>query len=328
MTKPLYAVKVALVRASTHALELSWAATTFASAYVLQIQKIEQQAVNPGTKQPQNMVNQGITAGTSNEPTPTSVQENNPESALLLAGNEAKSSTDGKNTMKPEINVQPVSSDFTTDAINSRSPPASPPFKKKSGNGAAVSVGVTVVQPQISVISSTAAAAAAVTTSGNTTVTNILQKFRPIATTTTRSPNMGTDSVALRVPSANVVLSSVTGASTAANSGNALRIVSSVAASTSSQTLRNSSATINILKTSAPSAGSPTTTTTTSIGGKQYFIQKPLTLAPNVQLQFVKTSSGGMTVQTLPKVNFNMAKGGSPSQSLSIGNPQTQAQVS
>ncbi|XP_020809899.1 host cell factor [Drosophila serrata] len=316
VTKPLYAVKVALVRASTHALELSWTATTFAAAYVLQIQKIDQPSVNPGTKQPQNLVNQVITAAakTANEPTATTVPENSPESTLLLAGNEANSSTDGKNTIKAEINVQ------AREGMGSRSPPTSPQLKKKSGNAATIT---SVVQPQISVISSTAASAP-VTTSGNTSVGNILQKFRPIATTTAR-----TDPVALRTSNANVVLSSVTGATTAAASGNALRIVSSAAATSSSQALRNSSATINILKTSAPSAGSPTTTTTTSIGGKQYFIQKPLTLAPNVQLQFVKTSSGGMTVQTLPKVNFNVTKGGgNPSQSLSIGNTQTPIQGS
>ncbi|XP_037952738.1 host cell factor isoform X3 [Teleopsis dalmanni] len=47
VTKPLYAVKVALVRASTHALELCWTPTTFASAYELQIQKIEQISLGP-----------------------------------------------------------------------------------------------------------------------------------------------------------------------------------------------------------------------------------------------------------------------------------------
>ncbi|XP_041632534.1 host cell factor isoform X2 [Drosophila kikkawai] len=316
VTKPLYAVKVALVRASTHALELSWTATTFAAAYVLQIQKIEQPPINPGAKQPPNLVNQGITAaaGIANEPIATSAPENNPESALLLAGNDANLSTDGKNTIKAEINLQ------AREGLSSRSPPTSPQLKKKSGNAASVT---SVLQPQISVISSTAPSAA-LTTSGSTAASNILQKFRPMATTTTR-----TDPVAMRTPSANVVLSSVTAATTAAASANALRIVPSVAATSSSQTLRSSTATINILKTSAPSAASPITTTTTSIGGKQYFIQKPLTLAPNLQLQFVKTSSGGMTVQTLPKVNFNMAKGGgNPSQSLSIGNTQNQIQGS
>ncbi|KAH8283396.1 hypothetical protein KR054_008842 [Drosophila jambulina] len=308
VTKPLYAVKVALVRASTHALELSWTATTFAAAYILQIQKIDQPTVNLGTKQPQN---QAITAvaGTASEPTASSVPVNNPESALLLAGNEANASTDGKNTTKADINVQ------AREGIRSRSPSTSPQLNKNAVTS--------VVQPQISVISSTAVSAA-VTTSANTAVCNILQKFRPIATTTAK-----TEPGALRTPSANVVLTSVTGPTTAAACSNSLRIVPSVTAASSSQTLRNSSATINILKTSAPSAGSPTTTTTTSIGGKQYFIQKPLTLAPNVQLQFVKTSSGGMTVQTLPKVNFNMAKGaGNQSQSLSIGNPQAQIQGS
>ncbi|KAI8036486.1 hypothetical protein M5D96_010792 [Drosophila gunungcola] len=173
-------------------------------------------------------------------------------------------------------------------------------------------------QPQISVISSSAVAAAAAgsnTSSSSSAVSSILQKFRPSVTalrpsttTTVTGSTSVADSVAMRVPSAmpaNVVLSSVA-------SSSALRIVPSVNAS---QTLRiasaqtsgsgsGSSTAVNILKTALPSAAvqsQPAAAATTSIGGKQYFIQKPLTLAPNVQLQFVKTSSGGMTVQTLPK---------------------------
>lgn len=50
MTKPLYSVKVALVRALTHALELCWSSITFATAYELQIQKIEPTSLIPTTK--------------------------------------------------------------------------------------------------------------------------------------------------------------------------------------------------------------------------------------------------------------------------------------
>jgi len=93
-----------------------------------------------------------------------------------------------------------------------------------------------------------------------------------------------------------------------------------------------------MLKSAQPSTSVQQTTSTptaTSLGGKQYFIQKPLTLAPNVQLQFVKTSSGGMAVQTLPKVNFNITKGNAShgpaiticNQQLSTGSTQIQVGI-
>lgn len=199
------------------------------------------------------------------------------------------------------------------------------------------------MHPQISVISSTAAVTGNDTASPSGAINSILQKFRPVVTavrtSTTTAVSIATstsDPLSVRVPStmsANVVLSS---------SSSTLRIVPSVTAShslriASSQASGNncrSSSAINILKTALPNVAvqsQPTSSTTTSIGGKQYFIQKPLTLAPNVQLQFVKTS-GGMTVQTLPKVNFTASKG-TPPHGISIANPHlasgiTQIQVS
>ncbi|XP_052854866.1 host cell factor isoform X1 [Drosophila gunungcola] len=345
VSKPLYAVKVALVRASTHALELSWTATTFAAAYVLQIQKIEQPA-NPSSKPlSHNIVQQGTS--TAGESSGTTVSENCSESALTL-GVEATSTVLKleKNSMQSsgspaETNVQPSVNDLS----HSISPPASPSSSvQKNLSGSAGGTALTTstsavsVQPQISVISSSAVAAAAAgsnTSSSSSAVSSILQKFRPSVTalrpsttTTVTGSTSVADSVAMRVPSAmpaNVVLSSVA-------SSSALRIVPSVNAS---QTLRiasaqtsgsgsGSSTAVNILKTALPSAAvqsQPAAAATTSIGGKQYFIQKPLTLAPNVQLQFVKTSSGGMTVQTLPKVNFNVPKGTNP-HGISITSPQ------
>ncbi|XP_017009883.2 host cell factor isoform X2 [Drosophila takahashii] len=341
VSKPLYAVKVALVRASTHALELSWTATTFAAAYVLQIQKIEQPPNTISKPLGQNIVQQGTT--TPVEASGTNTTENCSESALAL-GVEATSTALKleQNTLQaacsqPETNVQPS----VNDLLPSVSPPPSPTSRVQrkppsSAGVASLSMASSAisVQPQISVISSTAAVAGNNTASNSGAVSSILQKFRP-AVTAVRSSSTTTvsvatsvaDSLAMRVPSAmsaNVVLSSVA-------SSSALRIVPSV---TASHTLRlasaqqggssgGSSTAVNILKTlpSAAVQSQPTAQTTTSIGGKQYFIQKPLTLAPNVQLQFVKTSSGGMTVQTLPKVNFNVPKGTSP-HGISIANPQ------
>ncbi|KMY86960.1 host cell factor isoform X2 [Drosophila simulans] len=338
VSKPLYAVKVALVRASTHALELSWTATTFATAYVLQIQKIEQ-ALNTSSKPlSNNIVQQGTT--TSAETSGINVSTNRSGSALGL-GVEATSTVLKleKESLQltgcqPETNAQPS----VNDLLQSMSPPSSPASRAdkdllSSGGGTTfnLSTSVASVHPQISVISSTAVVTGNDTASTSGAINSILQKFRPVVTavrtSTTTAVSIATstaDPLSVRVPStmsANVVLSS---------SSSTLRIVPSV---TTSQSLRiassqasgnncRSSSAINILKTALPNVAvqsQPTSSVTTSIGGKQYFIQKPLTLAPNVQLQFVKTS-GGMTVQTLPKVNFTASKG-TPPHGISIANP-------
>ncbi|XP_050742970.1 host cell factor isoform X2 [Drosophila biarmipes] len=336
VSKPLYAVKVALVRASTHALELSWTATTFAAAYVLQIQKIDQPPTAISKPLNQNSLHQGTAAPAE---TSATVTENCSESALTF-GVEATSTALKleKNTTQasgpPETNIQPS----VNDLLQSISPPSSPisrVHKKTSASvgGSSLSISATSAHPQKSVISSTAVVAGNNTTTNSSAVSNILQKFRPAlssvrsSTTTTIAGGFSVaDPLAMRVPStmANVVLSSVA-------SSSALRIVPSV---TASQAVRLASAhqssnsgsgsVVNILKTvpSAAAQSQPTAQATTSIGTKQYFIQKPLTLAPNVQLQFVKTSSGGMTVQTLPKVSFNAPKGNT-SHGISITNPQS-----
>ncbi|XP_017062606.1 host cell factor isoform X2 [Drosophila eugracilis] len=341
VSKPLYAVKVALVRASTHALELSWSATTFAAAYVLQIQKIEQPPNTISKPVSQNIVQQGTT--TPAESSGTNVAENCSESAL----------TPGIVATSAVLNLEKnaIQTDGSGNVLlQTFSPPSSPTtrVKKKfiSSIGTNFTTSAASAQPQISVISSTAKVAST-TASSSSTVSSLLQKFRPTVTAV-RSPTTNTvtgvtsvaDPLALRVPTAmatNVVLNS-------AASSTGLRIVPSV---TASQTLRlapaqpgvissGSSAAVNILKAAPSTAVLQSQTSasgTKSIGGKQYFIQKPLTLAPNVQLQFVKTSSGGMTVQTLPKVNLNVPKGSSPhgipiaSQQLVSGSNQNQGSV-
>ncbi|XP_022217325.2 host cell factor isoform X2 [Drosophila obscura] len=411
VTKPLYAVKVALVRASTHALELSWTATTFAAAYVLQIQKIEQ-AANPSSKQSaQSLVQYGTTStvappANGSEITPSVGMEaalkfeKSQISVLHHAAGAASASeatvqaaaattkpasvlgsvsfTDISQSASPntQLQMKPISRLLVEAAAASskfeKSPGAAslseavvqPPTTAAKTASVLASVGFTDivqssstntqfqvkpvtavagtsftlptstigVQPQISIISSTA-----VSVGGNVATTSsssgMLQKFRSslvpsrTCSTTTTAVGTGGDTLAVRVSgsmASNVVLSS------SASSGS-LRLVPSV---TASQTLRLASThstgggtATNIIKTALPSTAVQTQHTgqaTTSIGGKQYFIQKPLTLAPNVQLQFVKTSGGGMTVQTLPKMNFNIAKGAT-SQGLSITNQQLSA---
>ncbi|XP_017155640.1 host cell factor isoform X1 [Drosophila miranda] len=423
VTKPLYAVKVALVRASTHALELSWTATTFAAAYVLQIQKIEQ-AANPSSKQSaQSLVQYGTTstvappangseitpsvgveaaaaslkfeksqisvlhhaAGAasaseatvqpattttkpasvsgsvgftdiSQSPSPNTQLQMKPISRLLVeaaaaslkfektpgsmlqhaAGAASSSEAVGQPPSTATKTASALASVGFTDVLQSASPNTQfqvKPVTAVAGTSFTVPTSTVGVQPQISIISSTA-----VSVGGNAATTSsssgMLQKFRHSvapsrtgSTTTAVATVGGGDTMAVRVSGSmpsNVVLSS------SASSGS-LRLVPNV---TASQTLRiatthstGGGAATNILKTALPSTAVQSQHTgqaTTSIGGKQYFIQKPLTLAPNVQLQFVKTSSGGMTVQTLPKMNFNIAKGAT-SQSLSIANQQLSA---
>ncbi|KAH8376045.1 hypothetical protein KR093_010965, partial [Drosophila rubida] len=307
VTKPLYAVKVALVRASTHALELSWTPTTFAAAYVLQIQKIEQSQAS-GTKQTGQ--NQSLIQ-----------QTNTPATAISTA---AATVSDGTECA-PAASV----SKSTISQLNGSVADIVDPAVKTTISSTSTT---TVIQPQISIISSSGT-----TSTSTAAATNSLQKFRSssskittLSTTTSEASNLAVArAVTSTVAGSNIVFTTPqtsTGTST-------LRIIPGGVTSTTGQALRMTSTTYSsssiscpttttILKTSQPSASVQisssslstttavtTTTSATSLGGKQYFLQKPLTLATNVQLQFVKTSSGGMTVQTLPKVNFNIAKG-------------------
>lgn len=352
VTKPLYAVKVALVRASTHALELSWTATTFAAGYVLQIQKIEQAQV------------------TATKPSQTTVQQSVATSAVDSNDTESTKSQISVIHLGAQTGVQPAVTGVSKAAIDQTTPSvvqlpnAVKTVVSHAASALTTSTASTVqVQPQISIISSTATGAA---TGG------LLQKLRGNASsnkiTTASTVSTAEPTVAVRVttsvaPSGSIVLNPQTTASTASStSTTSLRFVPSITSGAAGQTLRlaatysnspsnanssntsSTSTTTTILKTAQSSvtvqksgtttstAGGGATGTTSTLGGKQYFIQKPLTLAPNVQLQFVKTTSGGMAVQTLPKVNFNLAKGSAAGQAISVCNQQlaqgpTQIQV-
>ncbi|XP_017869342.1 PREDICTED: host cell factor isoform X2 [Drosophila arizonae] len=363
VTKPLYAVKVALVRASTHALELSWTATTFAAAYVLQIQKIEQAPAVPNTKQPpaqgQTLAPQPATTANGGEGAPLVASaalkfEKNPISVLHLTGANSPAAaaavSAGTATAATITAVSKSAQSSTVFVTQSqvKAAPGSSCVSAAAEAGVTPSIVAVQQQPQLSIISSTATG---VNTNTRGDSGGIIQKFRPSASiikTSASQANQDGQSVAARVgahsvtaPSGGVVLA------TSQSSAGGLRIIPGISTNTGisgGQSLRltpygssasvagGSSSTTTILKASQPSAAVQTSssavaTTTTSLGGKQYFIQKPLTLAPNVQLQFVKTSGGGMTVQTLPKVSFNIAKsgGGAQGQAISISNQQLSA---
>lgn len=340
----MYAVKVALVRASTHALELSWTATTFAAAYVLQIQKIEQAQVI-AAKASQTTTQQPVAADTNDTESAKSQI-----SVIHIGGSTGIQSVTGATKPAIDKTTPSIQLPSSVKAVTSHTKPS-------------LTTSAVQVQPQISIISSTATGGA---TGG------LLQKLRPSANTTKNTTGSIVSSasteatVAVRVatsvaPSGSIVLSPAQTANTANSTattslrfipsmtsvgqgpGQTLRLAATYCNSPSnSDSTGSTSTTTTILKTAQPSAtvqksGSITTAggatgTTSSLGGKQYFIQKPLTLAPNVQLQFVKTTSGGMAVQTLPKVNFNLAKGSNSAQSISVCNQQlsqgsTQIQV-
>ncbi|TMW53468.1 hypothetical protein DOY81_001466 [Sarcophaga bullata] len=328
--RPLYAVKVALVRASTHALEICWTATTFASAYELQIQKIEPPS--------------GIVKVNPNQ-TPLASQSTTPQ--VMANGNQAAHSLNASNTgssgkfhrlqtpatvpivpaAAATAGVTPIA---TTAAIDS-------PMVPVRGNN-------NVVNNQSAVVNKVQSP---IITQQQTQINTVQPKFRPTSVVSRPVTTLTTtvSSMVSPITSQQMVITSGSSA-TASTAG--LRVVNTVSqptmvatssanstvrlvSATGSPALRFSTAatTVNttaVLKTTAGTPGQVTTvnqitgnqtisstsgtgTTSTTIGGKQYIIQKPLTLGSNVQFQLVKTSSGGVAVQTFPKININMAKG-------------------
>ncbi|XP_030379482.1 host cell factor isoform X2 [Scaptodrosophila lebanonensis] len=385
VTKPLYAVKVALVRASTHALELSWTATTFAAAYVLQIQKIEPPPP-AGTKQGscQNQLpntaegNNSVAAASSSTTTSLAANSNGSDNATATAVKFEKNSIAVSQLPSTVPTVGAASGGASSAGTTIFVSQSQPVVQVKNNTAIATTVMTTgkpstnsspmsiiSAQPQISIISSSAATGSGVgigsSDNGSPAANsspNSLQKFRPstvatsrisMATATTSATavvatagsqltdvNSG-QNVAVRVATSvapNVVLNSQTstaavriipGVSSMGSAGQTLRLATTHSTGVSGS---GGATTTTILKTAQPSATVQLSTasgaqgaTTTSLAGKQYFIQKPLTLAPNV-LQFVKTSSGAMAVQALPKINFNVAKGGGQTQTMSLCSQQ------
>lgn len=442
--RPLYAIKVALVRASTHALEICWQATTFASAYELQIQKIEPLSVPPkAAPQPMapaptpfnNNVSSSLangnsasgTAATSGSPSaatatnkfhkiqiPTTVSiipagattatgpvTTNAGSGVAVAVSApASSPTVSLNNMTVTgIGGYPTSATSKiqgTVASISQAPPVTqvssntinftPRSQLESTGATVLSSSAYMKQPSASTVSanaSPAVAAAAVSptvVSGNVSpaqqgvlntntsnVTTILQKIRPTAAVSrpTTTVTSSVSSVVSPVSSTQMVLTAAApGSSGTTAATTSLRVVNTsvqssgavpVPANTTNSTvrlvtsgssgLRLATQTGTAVPTSAvtqlsavnqltggqvvAAASSSGGTTSTTIGGKQYIIQKPLTLGSNLQFQLVKTSSGGVAVQTFPKININMAKGAGiqSSSGATLSNPSQPKQT-
>ncbi|XP_065371835.1 host cell factor-like [Calliphora vicina] len=384
--RPLYAVKVALVRASTHALEICWPATTFASAYELQIQKIEPPSgivkvnpspgsVTPLSANPQIMangnqtgtaLNTAVSAGAATKfhriQTPTSV----PIVPAAAAASVTPITTTAPIEQTPAATQVRASNTNQTAVVNKLQSPVIAQQTLVNSTVQPVSTGIYIAQPQQQTIV-TASGGPAITThaitsvaggnlnqtpaqstvvSSGSNITTILQKFRPTSVVSRPATTSTVSSMVSPITSQQMVITSGTSATAGAGGLRVINTVSQptmVATSSANSTVRLVSATgspalrlstapstgntTTVLKTTAGTPGQVTTvnqitgtqtiqqttttggTTSTTIGGKQYIIQKPLTLGSNVQFQLVKTSSGGVAVQTFPKININMAKG-------------------
>ncbi|XP_075147645.1 host cell factor-like [Haematobia irritans] len=408
--RPLYAVKVALVRASTHALEICWQATTFASAYELQIQKIEplslpaKSAPQPSASAPMpfnsnvpSMMANGnsapggtnsavnpaaspttkfhkiqipttvsiIPAGAATATGPITTNAGGSGSVVSAAASSSPavglnnigsgyqtSSKIQQNTISPSTPVTQSTSSITysprtqLEAVGAGVPTvlSSGAYIKQPASTSTVNVSTGIATTVVSANAGQLQQGVMNTNTSN--VTTILQKIRPTATVVSRTTTTVTSTVSSIVSpasSAQMVIAAAggsTGTTTTAASG--LRMVNTsvqsgavpvnttnstvrlVASGSSGLRLATQSGTAvptsavtqisavnqltggNQVVAAASSAGG---TTSTTIGGKQYIIQKPLTLGSNVQFQLVKTSSGGVAVQTFPKININMAKG-------------------
>lgn len=394
--RPLYAVKVALVRASTHALEICWPATTFASAYELQIQKIEPPTgivkVNPSPSPvtPQLNANSQLMANgnqnaTAINNTATAAGGNNkfmrittPSNTPIVPAAAASSGVTPVSSTLPTEQAPSAAGQLRGANVNSQTPAVanklqSPVLTQPAATAQPVSTGIYIAQPQQQTMVTASAAVANTTTpaitslasTGNlnqtsnqqTTVVNsgsnittILQKFRPTSVVSRPATTITSTVSSMVSPNTSQQMVITSGSpATVAATGGGLRVVNTVSqptmvatsaanstvrlvSATGSPALRLSTAptavnTTAVLKTTAGTPGQVTTvnqitgnqtiqaastsggTTSTTIGGKQYIIQKPLTLGSNVQFQLVKTSSGGVAVQTFPKININMAKG-------------------
>lgn len=379
VTKPLYAVKVALVRASTHALELCWTATTFATAYELQTQKIEPpltaaKVVTPPSASPttalsnvapsQALTTNGITAtACSLQPiaTPMKYQKmqtpisnpltpNTPLTQPKLLQNNAVGLQQQQNassgttyiTQSPQQQLNTKILTSASDTLSPRILIASAPttLHQQLAVASSASIGSasqhqTILQTNIASNSNNVAAVKFRTTS---------VAARPAAMTTTVSSTSAVSFTQLASSTANsgglrVVSASGNPQTQAVRllsnpSGQTVRLATTQGASTTTAILKNAQpgtagTTIGQLQhPNATTGGGNSITTATTIGGKQYFIQKPLTLG-QCQFQLVKTSSGGVAVQTLPKVNLNLPKtSGQSSSPLASGSTlQSNAQM-
>uniref|UniRef100_A0A1A9WYE2 Host cell factor Kelch-repeats domain-containing protein n=1 Tax=Glossina brevipalpis TaxID=37001 RepID=A0A1A9WYE2_9MUSC len=387
VSKPLYANKVALVRASTQALELSWTSTIFANGYELQIQKIEPPlalktsstavaTVSPNLQSNLcSLVPQLMTNGNSNimppaptSPTTTKFQRIHTPQVIpaIAAGSTgllgvstqqalSRGNTGSVQTLANKIVTANTNQSHThlqhqkqqhTPTVYVAQPQMQQNLQHPTG---LKTVTPSVSAPILTTCNVTGTAAtnqqkdqqqqpvSSITVVNNTTnITTILQKFRPTSVVSRPSTTITTvNTVVSPITSNHMLITSGNTANTGGlrviNTGQAAVVSTSTGNSTvrllsgnnTCQTLKLTSSNNNagVLKSTnqqsitgtatvgqAQQTNTSGNTTSTTIGGKQYIIQKPLTLGSNVQFQLVKTSSGGVAVQTLPKVNLSISK--------------------
>lgn len=305
---PPPAPRVALVRASTHSLELCWAATPTAQAYMLEVQKIENipQIQQRQPTPPVTSVAQPIIAGSGtikqvHLARPTTTQTQFPAQILT--------------TQTPpslQINLPP-STVHVTGAISSP-----------------IVTGKITTPPATLMVSPTAASTSVVTSIATTQAMPSLVSS-PMAFTQTgmiqkQIKTAVTSSAVTASTSVRVVTGHVNQATTAVRV-QTVRLATTQAPTALIRTANTSAANVTSI---AGSAGTTIASNTSNPAGatKQFFIQKPFTLAgQNVQYQLVKTSTG-VAVQTLPKINVVQKTAGgnvvtqTQSQNVTGGQPQ------
>lgn len=382
--RPLYAVKVALVRASTHALEICWPDTNFVSAYELQIQKIEPPSgiikVNPSSTSTsasssasqagnsnQNAATLNSSTGSATakfhrlhastavpiEPTATPSplttstidQSALTTSQLRSTNNIITNPTAIVNKLTSQVVSQQIPLNNTTQPASTGIYIAQPQQQTATASKGGITTPHALTSAAGGNLIQTATQPTVVNSGSN--ITTMLQKFRPTTVVSRPATTITSTATSMVSPITSQQMVITSGTSTAATGS--LRVVNTVSQSavvatssanstvrlvtaTGSPALRLTTApsagnTTAMLKTTAGNPGQVTTVnqisgnqtiqqtsaasggTTATIGGKQYIVQKPLTLGSNLQFQLVKTSSGGVAVQTFPKININMAKG-------------------
>lgn len=255
---PAPAARVALVRASTHSLELCWLATPTAQMYMLECQKIESTPVAAAAPvalpppPPQPIVTPTPVTLTTppppqqQQPTQVTVQPPvvQPQTSIPL-----QQSGDIKMT-KVMASASPVIISSTANPQQATAPAATAVIKK----------------PMISAMTFTSTAATAA-------------PLRVVTTSSTGS------SAPIRVLSSGQTVRLAAG--TAAGTARATTAFNAVA---SGSTTTASSA-------AAATSSSPLPPTAATISGKQILLQKPMTLSGQNLLQLVKTSHGMQVVQ-------------------------------
>lgn len=266
---PPVSSRVSLVRASTNTLEICWVPTPTAVAYVLEVQKIDQPTPQPDKVPAQQQILKKITH---------TVQSSLVEAVVLR----------DERMPPPPLPKAPISHTIRLTSSPNATPILSTgqqTFGSSGSSGIATPVSISqsgqpiiISSPQnVPVLAGKATVKSVVSSS------TLQQGVRLVNTPTSN----------VRVISGNQTVRLTQGGA--------------VAQSLNTTILRQQS-TIVSSHAASGSIANAGTVTATSIGGKQIFVQKPISLSGQNVLQLVKTSQG-MAVQSMPKVNVSQKVG-------------------